>query len=134
MLAQIKTLGCLSAHVINLMGQLSCWPCFELNYSAVGLNVISFLDGRVIMEVEFKVFIIQQIIVKSPLTGTNYCSKQFTFIFTKTFWGDRRVYQITILKYLLLVFSSRKRDVLIGKMRGPLNGKATDGFLYNSQQ
>lgn len=28
---------------------------FELNYS-VGLNVISFLDGRVIMEVEFKIF------------------------------------------------------------------------------
>lgn len=75
MLAQIKTLGCLSAYVINLTGYLSCWPCFELNYSVVGLNVISFLDGRVIMEVEFKVFIIQQIIMKSPLTGTNYCSK-----------------------------------------------------------
>lgn len=39
----------------------------------------------------------------------------------------------TILKYLLLAFSSRKRDVFIGKMKGPLNGKATDGFPQDSQ-
>lgn len=45
---------------------------------------------------------------------------------------DRKEY--TILKYLLLVFFSRKRDALIGETGGPLNGKATDSFLQDSQQ
>lgn len=40
---------------------------------------------------------------------------------------DRKEY--TILKYLLLVFFSRKRDASIGKIGCPLNGKATDSFL-----
>lgn len=45
---------------------------------------------------------------------------------------DRKEY--TILKYLLLVFFSRKRDALIDKIGCPLNGKATDSFLQASQQ